>query len=103
MLLSYLQGLAPVGEPFEFNRVLAVEDLELSARSEVSIALRRLKDVGAVECIDWRLVVVRKRVEEFEIQGYLTKSERARISCEIIPPRKPARKFKLIDPWREDA
>lgn len=48
-LLSYLQGLAPVGRPFEFRRCEVMRDLGFNAERVLYQALRKLIDKGYVE------------------------------------------------------
>lgn len=48
-LLSYLQGLAPVGRPFEFRRGEAARDLHLKTDGVLYEALRKLIAKGFVE------------------------------------------------------
>lgn len=48
-LLSYLQGLAPVGQPFEFRRGQVAGDLGFNADGVLYEALRKLVARGFVE------------------------------------------------------
>jgi hypothetical protein len=47
-LLSYLQGLAPVGEPFEFKRDEVIADLGFGTRRSIYFYLTRLINKGLV-------------------------------------------------------
>jgi hypothetical protein len=69
-LLSYLQGLAPVGEPFLFNRHEAVADLGFGTIRSIHHWLRQLRESGLIA---WQrsdlypkrqAIVVLKRLEE---------------------------------------
>ncbi|HET6409114.1 MAG TPA: hypothetical protein VFG14_14595 [Chthoniobacteraceae bacterium] len=69
-LLSYLQGLAPVGQPFEFNRYEAVTDLGFGTVRSIYHCLRPLIEMGLIarcrsEFFPKRqAIVVLKRLEE---------------------------------------
>jgi hypothetical protein len=51
-LLSYLQGLAPVGQPIEFRCAQVARDLGLHENGVVYMALRKLIAKGFVERLD---------------------------------------------------
>lgn len=51
-LLSYLQGLAPVGQPFEFRCATTARDLGLHEHGVVYVALRKLIAKGFVERLE---------------------------------------------------
>ena len=71
-LLSYLQGLAPVGEPFEFRRHQVVADLGFGTIRSIYLRLRPLFKKGFVARRESEFfpkrqaLVVLKRLEEIE-------------------------------------
>lgn len=71
-LLSYLTGLAPVGEPFEFRRHEAVADLGFGTVRSIYHRLKPLIAMGLISRHYGELfpkrgaIVVLKRLEELE-------------------------------------
>lgn len=69
-LLSYLQGLATVGEPFEFNRHHVVADLGFATIRSIYHVMKPLTEMGLIarrrsELFPKRqALVVLKRLEE---------------------------------------
>lgn len=62
-LLSYMTGLAPVGEPFALSRKTVCADLGFRSHSNLSNRLRELKTIRAVREVDVGLWIVQRRPE----------------------------------------
>jgi hypothetical protein len=69
-LLSYLQGLAPVGQPFEFNWRVVVADLGFGTKQAIYRRMASLHELGLIARQPCELfpkrqaIVVLKRLEE---------------------------------------
>ncbi|TPL40665.1 hypothetical protein [Mesorhizobium sp. B2-4-6] len=64
-LLSYLTGLAPVGEPVVIRRDVAMADLRIGNANTYYQCLRHLVDGRFVRRVNTGVVVVLRRPEEF--------------------------------------
>lgn len=75
MLLSYLTGLPPMGEPISCTGKMAEHDLGYRARQYYHDDFKRLLDIEAVSIIESRLgsrpctMRVLKRPEAFEVKA----------------------------------
>jgi len=75
VLLSYLVGLAPIGEEIHLKCSQVVQDLELRNRYYVSVDLRSLHLAKAIRIIEpgvstkRTVLVVLKRPEAFNVAG----------------------------------
>lgn len=74
IVLSYLVGLAPLGQPFRIEKFVQ-KDLQIE-RNNLAQFVRRLAELGAIEQVDLRrgatgqTIRVLKRPEDFEFWDY---------------------------------